>query len=99
MRCANKAATDAAAQFRAAGDQTSQDSTAGGYPPAAAQKHPLTPIVAGARGHPRAYSILAGFTAGGYTMDHGLDIELIFMGESDALSDSKSRAITDRTVA
>ena len=54
MRCANKAATEVAARMRAAGEQAIQDSSAGVKSPAAANKQPATPIVAGARGSPRA---------------------------------------------
>ena len=99
MRCANKAEADAAARVRAAGEQASQYSVAGGYLTAAAENQPATPIFAGARGHPRASSSPAGSTAGGSRMDHGPDIEWIYSGELDAPSDSKSSAKPDRSVA
>ena len=50
-----KAATEAAARMRAVGEQDTQDSKAGDYSPAD-DEQPATPIVAGARGHPRAAS-------------------------------------------
>ena len=54
MRCTSKTATDAAALMREAGEQVSQDSAAGDRSPAAADKQPVTPDVASARGLPRA---------------------------------------------
>ena len=56
MHCANKAAADAAARIRVAGEQASPCSAAGNSSPAAADKQPTTTNVAGARGHPRADS-------------------------------------------
>ena len=54
MRCASKAFSEASARMRAAGEQANQDSAEGVSSPAAADKHPATPNVAGARGYPRA---------------------------------------------
>ena len=65
----SKATTEAAARMCAAGEQDAQDSVAGGYPPATADNQPATPMVAGARGHPRAASSPAALAAGGNTMD------------------------------
>ena len=56
MRYANKASSKAAARMRAAGEQAVQDSAAGDTIPAAADKQPATPVVTGARVHPRAPS-------------------------------------------
>ena len=84
-----KAATEAAARMRAAGEQDTQDPSAGDYSPAADDddEPPATPIVAGARGHPRAASSPANSTAGGSPMDCDPDIEVIYSGESDSPSD------------
>ena len=65
----SKAATEAATRMRAAGDHNPQDSAAGDYSTAAANKQPATPIVAGARGHPRAASSPADLTVGGSPID------------------------------
>ena len=86
----SKAASEAAARMRAAGDQDLQDSAACGYSLAAANKQPATPVVAGARGYPRAASL---------PMDRDPTIAVIYTGESDSLSDSKPSAKSDRTVA
>ena len=83
----SKAATEAAARMRAAGDQDTQDLAAGDYSPAADDEQPATSIVAGARGHPRAASSPANSTAGGSPMDCDPDIEVIYSGESDSPSD------------
>ena len=83
MRCANKAAADAAAQMRAAGEQASPCSAAGYSSPAAAGKQPATPNVEGARGHPRAAS-----DAGGSPIDVDPEFEVVYLGESDSPSDS-----------
>ena len=64
----SKAATEAAARMRAAGEQDTQDSAASDYSPAAADEQPATPIVAGARGHPRAASSPADSAADGSPM-------------------------------
>ena len=50
MHCANEAAPKSAARVRAAGELISQGSAVGDHTPAAEEKHPATPIVAGARG-------------------------------------------------
>ena len=56
MRCASKAATDAAARIREVGYQASPDS-ASGYPsPEAAGEQTATSDVAGARDYPRVAS-------------------------------------------
>ena len=57
MRCASKAASEAAARMRADGNQDTQASAAGVASPAAADKQPATPNAAGARGRPRATRI------------------------------------------
>ena len=69
MRCANKAATDAATRMLAAREQATQDSAAVVLSPASADKHPATSNVAGAQGHPRADSSSAASAAGGSPMD------------------------------
>ena len=78
MHCANKAATDAVARMRAAGEQPSQDSTTGDLSPAAADRQPATPNVAGAHGHPRAASSSAASAAGGSHMDDNLGIVTLY---------------------
>ena len=83
----SKAATEAAARMRSAGEQDTQDLAAGDYSPAADDEQPATSIVAGARGHPRAASSPANSTAGGSPMDCDPDIEVIYSGESDSPSD------------
>ena len=95
----SKASTEATARMRAVGEQDTQDSAAGDYSPAADDEQPATPIVAGARGYPRAASSLADSTAGGSPIDCDPDIEVIYSGESDPPSDSKLSAKPDRTVA
>ena len=95
----SKAATEAAARMSTAEDQDTQDSAAGDYSPAAADEQPATPIVAGARGYPRAASSPADSTSGGSPMDCDPDIEVTYSGESDSPSDSKPSAKPDRTVA
>ena len=95
----SKAATEASVRMRAAREQDIKDSVAGGYSPAAADEQPATPIVAGARGHPRAASSPADSAASGSPMDCDPDIEVIYSGESDFPSDSKLSAKPDRTVA
>ena len=77
-----KAATEAAARMRAAGEQDTQVSAAGGYSPAADDELPATSIVARARGYPRAAISPAASAAGGSPMDHGPDIELIYSLEA-----------------
>ena len=77
MHCANKAAADAAAQMRAAGDQAYPCSAAGDSSPAA-DKQPATPNVAGARGHPRAASSFAASDAGGSPMDFDPELEVFY---------------------
>ena len=78
MRCENKAATEAAARMPAAGEQASQDSAASVNYPAAANKNPATPNVAGARGHPRAASSFAASDAGGSPMDFDPELEVFY---------------------
>ena len=95
----SKAATEAAARMRAAGDQDTQDSAAVNYSPVAADEQPAIPIVVGARGYPRAASSPADSTASGSPMDCDPDLEVIYSGESDSPSDSKPSAKLDRTVA
>ena len=87
MRCTNKAAADAAARMRAAGEQASPCSAAGDSSPAAADKQPATPNVAGARGHPRAASSPAASDAGGSPMDVDPELDVLYSGESDSPSD------------
>ena len=69
MSCANKAASEAAARMRVAGEQATQDSVAGGSSPAAANEQPATSNVTGARGHRRAVYSSAVSAAGGSPMD------------------------------
>ena len=88
IRCANKAVSEADARIRAAGEQAAQDSAAGISSPAA-DKQPATPIVAGARGHPRAASSPVASAAGGSSMDVDPELEVVYSGESDFPSDSK----------
>ena len=99
MRCANKAATDADAQMRAAGEQESQDAAAGDSSPDDANKQPATPNVSGASGHPRAASPSAAHAAGICLMDVDPDIEDIHSVESDPLYNSKSPARSTRKAA
>ena len=80
MRCANKAATDAAERMRADGEQSSQDSVAGARSSAAANKQPTTPKVAGARGNPRTASLSVTSDAGGSTMGDTPEIEVLYSG-------------------
>ena len=54
MRCASKAASEAAARMRTAGEQATQDSAAAVSSPAAANEQPATSNVVGALCHPRA---------------------------------------------
>ena len=86
----SKAASEAAARMRAAGDQDLQDSAACGYSLAAANKQPATPVVAGARLYPRAASS---------PMDSDPEIKVLYSSESDSPSDSEPSAKSDRTVA
>ena len=95
----SKAATEAAARMRTAGEQDTQDSAAGDYSPAAADGQPAAPIIAGARGHPRAASSPAASAVGGSPMDCDSDIEVTYSGESDSPSESKPYAKPDRMVA
>ena len=90
MRCANMDAANAAAQVRAAGEQASQDTAACDALPADDDEQPATPDVAGARGHPRAVSPSAGSAEGGSSMDVDPVLEVIYLGETDAASDSQS---------
>ena len=69
MSCANKAASEAAARMRVAGEQATQDSAAGVSSPAAANEQPATSNVAGARGYPRTVSLSAASAVGGSPMD------------------------------
>ena len=69
MRCASKAASEAAARMRAAGEQAFQNSAAGVSSPAAANEQPATFNIVGARGHPRTVSSSAASDAGGSPMD------------------------------
>ena len=78
--------------MRATGEQASQNSAAGTRSPAADDKRPATPKVAGARSHPRAPSSSAASAAGGSTMGDDPEIEFLYSGESDSPSDSKSPA-------
>ena len=73
--------------MHAAGGQVPQVSTAGVSSPATADKQPITPIVAGERGHPRASSSSVALVADGNPMDVDPDIEVIYSGESDPPSD------------
>ena len=57
--------------------------------PAAADKQPATPNVAGARGHSRAASLHAASAVGGSPIDVDPDLEVVYLGESDSPSDSK----------
>ena len=83
MRCANKAATEAAAQMRAAGEQVNQDSIAGVSSLSAADKHPGTSNSAGARGHSRAASSSGASAAGGRPMAVDPEIKVVDSGKSD----------------
>ena len=65
----SKAATEAAARMRAAGEQDSPDSAACGYPPAADDEQPVIPIVAGARDRSCTASSPTASAAGGSPMD------------------------------
>nr|BAP69048.1 RxLR effector candidate protein [Hyaloperonospora arabidopsidis Emoy2] len=99
MRCARKAASEASARLRAAGEQATQDSGAGVSSPAAANEQPETSNVAGARGHLRAVSSFAASAAGGSLMDVDPELEVDYSGESDSLptqSRLQSPAITLR---
>ena len=96
IRCANKAATDAAVWMRVAGDEASQDSSAGFRSPAAADKQPAAPKVASARGHLRAASSSAALAAGRRTIGDDPEILVLYSGESDSPSDSKSSAKPSR---
>ena len=87
-----QAETEAAARMRAAGEQDTQDSTAGDNSPDAADEQPATAIVAGARGHPRAVSSPAASAEDGSPMDCDPDVEVIYSSESDSPSDSKPSA-------
>ena len=99
MRCVNKAESGAAARKLEAGEQAVQISAAGDNMPAAAYKQPATPIVAGARGHPRTASSPAALDVGGSPMEHGPRIDVLDSGESDSPSDSNPSSKSDRTVA
>ena len=99
MRCANKAASEVASRMRAAGEQLVQDLAAGVNEPAAANKHPATPIAAGERCQQRAASSHAASAAGGSPVDHGPEIEMLYSGKSDSSSDSQPSAKPDRMVA
>ena len=79
MRCAAKAAKEAAAHLRTAGDATSQQQVADDTSSAAVSSRPAAPIAAGARGtSPRA--------------DDSSPLEPIYSCESDGESDSKKTA-------
>ena len=93
----SKVETEATARMRAVGEQDTQDSAAGDFSPAAADKQPATPIVAGARVHPRASSSPEDSAAGRSPMDHGPDIEVLYSGESNSPFDSTPFAKPDRT--
>ena len=95
MRCANKAATEAAAWMRAAGEQVTQVSVSGVLSTATA-KQPIAPTVAGERGHSHAASSYVALAADGSPMDVDPDIEVIYLGESDPPSDSESPMKVDR---
>ena len=69
MCCASKAASEAAAQMRVAGEQATQGSATGVSSPAAANEQPATSNVAGASGHRRAATSSAASAAGGSPMD------------------------------
>ena len=99
MRCASKAATEAVARMRAAGEQASQDPTTGAPSPAASDRQPATPNAAGAHGHPRAASSSTASAAGGSHMDDDLEIVALYSGESDSPSDSKLPAKSIRKAA
>ena len=92
MSCAIKAASEEAARMRAACEQVNLDSAAGDVTPAAVDKQPASPNVAGERGHPRAASSSAALAAGSIPMDVDSEIEVIYSGESDSLFDSKAPA-------
>ena len=92
MRCASKAASEAAAQMRVAGVQATQGSATGVSSPAAANEQPATSNVSGARGHPRAVSSSAALAAGGSPMNVDPELKVDYSGESDFPSDSKSPA-------
>ena len=78
--------------MRAAGERATQDSAAGISSPAAADKQPATPNVAGAYGHPRAASSSACSAMGCSPLDVDPDVEVVYLGESDTPSESNSPA-------
>ena len=92
MRCTSKATSEAAAQMRAAGNQATQASASDVSSPAAVDKQPTLPNVAGVRGHPSATFPSAASTAGGCPMDVDPELQVRYSGESDFPSDSKSPA-------
>ena len=92
MRCASKAASEAAAQMRVAGEQATQGSATGVSSPAAANEQPATSNVAGASGHRRAATSSAASAAGGSPMDVDFEFEVNYSGKLDSSSDSKSPA-------
>ena len=96
MCCESKAATDAAARVRAAVEQASQASTACARSPAAADKQPATLEVVGARGHSCAASSSAALAAGRRTIGDDPEILVLYSGESDSPSESKSTARSSR---
>ena len=69
MRCTNKAATEAAAWMRAAGDRATEPLAAGVSSPDAIDKRPAVPNVADERDHLHAASSSAASTAGGSPID------------------------------
>ena len=96
IRRANKAAADAAARMREAGEKASLCSTAVESSPDAADKRSATPNFAGARGHPHEASSPASSAVGGIRMDVDLELEVVYSGESDSPSDSKSPVKSSR---
>ena len=74
-----------------------QDSEVGDNAPAAADEQPATLTVAGARGQPRASSSPASSAAGCSHVDHDLEVDVLYSGESDSPSDSKPSGKSDRT--
>ena len=78
--------------MRAAGNQATQASAAGVSSPAAADKQPAIPNVAGARGHRTAAFSSAASAMSGSLMDFDPKLEVRYSGELDSQSDSKSPA-------
>ena len=77
MRSANKAAIDASARMRAAGEQASQDSAAGAPSPDGDDQYPETHNVVDERGHPLVASSSSASAVDRYYMGDGSKIEAL----------------------